>query len=188
MVRDVPALLDHLQIDKTHLAGYSLGGFISLKACILYPERITRAVLLASGWVKPEDKTLFHNLDQWANDFLKDAPYQSVLTVLGDATGLPNRFETWVEYQFVHRMNDRHALHAVVKSLHTLAINPSELAQLVTPLRLIIGETDPLLDSAQTLAEQFDRIDFHVLKKSGHTGLACRKKAATLLIEWLASE
>jgi pimeloyl-ACP methyl ester carboxylesterase len=188
MVRDVPALLDHLQIDKTHLAGYSLGGFISLKACTLYPERISRAVILASGWVKPEDETLFHNLDQWANDFLKDTPYQSVLTVLGDATGLPNRFETWVEYQFIHRMNDRHALHAVVKSLHTLAINPSELAQLVTPLRLIIGETDPLLDSAQTLAEQFDRIDFHVLKKSGHTGLACRKKAATLLIEWLASE
>ena len=186
LIRDVPALLDHLQIDKTLLAGYSMGGFITLKACILYPQRISRAVLLASGWVEPEDTILFQNLDQWANDFLSGAPYKSVLTVLGDATGLPNPFETWVEHQFIRGLNNKHAMHAVVKSMRALAVTRAELAQLTTPLRLIVGETDPLLGAAQKLAEQIDHVDYHVLKKSGHTGLACRKKAEALLGEWLA--
>lgn len=184
LVRDIPALLDHLQIDKTHLAGYSLGGFITLKACALYPQRLTRAVLLASGWVEPEDSRLFDNLDQWANNVLKQAPYRSVLTVAGDANGQPNRFETWVEYQFVRRLNDRHTLHAIVKSLRALAVTPTELAQITTPLRLIIGATDPMLGTARKLAEQLDSVDYHVLKNTGHTGLACTKKALALLDDW----
>ncbi|MEE9493146.1 MAG: alpha/beta hydrolase [Gammaproteobacteria bacterium] len=186
LAQDVPALLDHLGIEKTHLAGYSLGGFIALKTCILYPQRIDRAVLLASGWVDSADALLFKNLEQWADNFLQHAPYRSVLTVFDDAIGLPNRFETWVEYQFVQRMNNRHVLHAVVKSLSELAVSRAELAQLTIPLRLIVGAEDPLLGAARKLLEQNDSVDFHVLEKSDHVRLACRKKAVTLIEEWCA--
>lgn len=186
MVQDVAALLDHLQVDKFHLAGYSLGGFISLKVCALYPQRVARAALLASGWVDPADAVLFKNLDQWADDFLNGAPYRSILTVFGDTGGLPNHLETWVEYQFVRKLNDRRTLYALAKSLHALAVDHAELARLTTPLCLIIGENDPLLGAAQKLQQQIGSMDFHILERSGHTGLGCRKKAVKLLGEWFA--
>lgn len=186
LVKDVPALLDHLQIEKTHLAGYSLGGFIALKTCALYPERIARAALLASGWVEPDDSNLFHNLDQWANEYLSGTPYRSILTVAGDTKGRPNCLETWVEHLFFHYLNDRRGLYAVVKSLRELSVNQAELTRLTIPFCLIIGASDPWFGAARRLAEQVDSVAFHSLEKTGHTRLACRKKARALLDAWFA--
>jgi pimeloyl-ACP methyl ester carboxylesterase len=45
-VRD---LLDHLGIDAVTLVGHSLGGGIALQFAYLFPERVTRLVLVSSG-------------------------------------------------------------------------------------------------------------------------------------------
>lgn len=45
MVEDVRRLLDHLQIKKAHIVGYSLGGTIALKFLTIYPERCLSVVL-----------------------------------------------------------------------------------------------------------------------------------------------
>jgi len=42
MAEDLLALMDALGLRSVHLAGYSFGGLIALKAAILYPERIKR--------------------------------------------------------------------------------------------------------------------------------------------------
>ena len=39
MVHDVARLMDHLGIERAHVAGYSLGGFVALKFASVYPER-----------------------------------------------------------------------------------------------------------------------------------------------------
>lgn len=40
MVDDVIALLNHLDIRKVHLVGYSMGGMIAMKTAVLHPERV----------------------------------------------------------------------------------------------------------------------------------------------------
>ena len=45
MVEDVCRLLDHLQIKKAHIIGYSLGGSIALKLLTSHPEHCSSAVL-----------------------------------------------------------------------------------------------------------------------------------------------
>ena len=43
MVNDVIRLMDHLEIEKAHVVGYSMGGFITLKLITMYPDRIISA-------------------------------------------------------------------------------------------------------------------------------------------------
>ncbi len=42
---DVLGLLDHLNIDKVHFCGLSLGGMVGMQLCIEAPQRVRRAVL-----------------------------------------------------------------------------------------------------------------------------------------------
>src|SRR5450759_5246801 len=45
-------LLDRLGIDRVTLVGHSLGGGIALQFCYLFPERVERLVLVASGGLR----------------------------------------------------------------------------------------------------------------------------------------
>ena len=42
-------LIDHLGIERVTLVGHSLGGGIAMQFCYLFPERVERLVLVASG-------------------------------------------------------------------------------------------------------------------------------------------
>lgn len=53
MVNDVTRLMDHLGVEKAHVAGYSMGGFIALEVAIRHPERVRSVALCASGWKDP---------------------------------------------------------------------------------------------------------------------------------------
>ena len=55
MVEDVIRLLDHLQIEKVHIVGYSMGGFITEKLVVTHPERVVCAVVGGAGWSRAED-------------------------------------------------------------------------------------------------------------------------------------
>jgi pimeloyl-ACP methyl ester carboxylesterase len=49
LVEDLRALLDHLEIDKAHVAGLSMGGSVTLHFALKYPERCLSAVVAGAG-------------------------------------------------------------------------------------------------------------------------------------------
>ncbi|MBB5032424.1 alpha/beta fold hydrolase [Prosthecobacter vanneervenii] len=51
MAEDVVALLDHLDIRRAHIVGYSMGGMIALKTAVLHPERVQGLLLCGMGWL-----------------------------------------------------------------------------------------------------------------------------------------
>lgn len=53
MVQDAINLLDHLELDKVHVAGYSMGGMITLKLLAMAPERVKSAAVCGMGWYRP---------------------------------------------------------------------------------------------------------------------------------------
>ena len=61
LVDDVVRLLDHLGIEKAHVAGYSMGGFITLKAITRHPGRFHSGIICAAGWgiLDDENRALF---------------------------------------------------------------------------------------------------------------------------------
>jgi pimeloyl-ACP methyl ester carboxylesterase len=52
MVDDVVALLDHLNIKKAHIVGYSMGGMIAMKLMATHPDRVLSAVVGGMGWME----------------------------------------------------------------------------------------------------------------------------------------
>jgi 3-oxoadipate enol-lactonase len=66
---DLLALLDHLGIDRAVLAGMSQGGFLSLRAALLAPERVRALVLLdtQAGVDDPDTLAAYRQmLETWA--------------------------------------------------------------------------------------------------------------------------
>jgi pimeloyl-ACP methyl ester carboxylesterase len=52
MVEDVVALLDHLQIKKAHIVGYSMGGMVAAKLMARHPDRVLSGILGGMGWLR----------------------------------------------------------------------------------------------------------------------------------------
>jgi len=48
MASDIAGLLDHLGIEKTHIAGHSMGGYVALAFARLYPQRVSGLGLVST--------------------------------------------------------------------------------------------------------------------------------------------
>jgi pimeloyl-ACP methyl ester carboxylesterase len=55
MVEDVVRLMDHLDIKKADIVGYSMGGAITMKLMVLHPERVRSAVVGGMGWMRSDN-------------------------------------------------------------------------------------------------------------------------------------
>jgi pimeloyl-ACP methyl ester carboxylesterase len=53
MADDIAALIDHLELDRPDIVGYSLGGGVALHTAARYPDKVGRLVT-ASAYVRPE--------------------------------------------------------------------------------------------------------------------------------------
>src|ERR1051326_9280104 len=59
-VGDIRGVLDHLQIEKAHVVGLSMGGYAALHFGLLYPERALSLVVAGAGdGSKPEEREAF---------------------------------------------------------------------------------------------------------------------------------
>ncbi len=79
MVDDVVRLMDHLDIDTAHIAGYSMGGMITMKMLCMYPERLRSATICGMGWMNADDETA-----RKISAKLKVDPYADSINQFGD--------------------------------------------------------------------------------------------------------
>jgi 3-oxoadipate enol-lactonase len=70
---DALGLLDHLGIDRAVLAGMSQGGFVSLRAALLAPERV-RALVLIDSQAGQEDPAIAPAYEQLEQTWLEQGP------------------------------------------------------------------------------------------------------------------
>ncbi len=94
---DVLGLLDHLGVEQAVLAGMSQGGFVSMRAALLAPERVRALVLIDSqaGQEDPAVAPAYEQLEQtWLE--LGPAPVQDIVAsiILGPADG-PVDYAPW---------------------------------------------------------------------------------------------
>ena len=58
-VKDLQGVLDHLEIDRAHIVGLSMGGFSTLIFGLRHPERARSLVLAGCGYGSNTDRTAF---------------------------------------------------------------------------------------------------------------------------------
>lgn len=70
MAADMQSLIETLDLPAVHLAGYSFGALVALKAALDYPQRIRRLVLIEGP--DPADKRMLEGIAQYNKDMLLD--------------------------------------------------------------------------------------------------------------------
>src|SRR5207248_908744 len=95
--RDCLGLLDHLEIDGAVLGGMSQGGFLSMRAALLAPDRVRALVLIdtQSGVEDPERLPAYRQMQQtWLEAGPVDELVQAIAQlIIGD----PVLSEPWIE-------------------------------------------------------------------------------------------
>lgn len=69
MSNDLSDLLDHLNLNRVHLAGYSFGGLIALKMAARFPEKVKKLAIIEAP--DPSDDKTRDIIDDYSREFLK---------------------------------------------------------------------------------------------------------------------
>lgn len=149
--RDLLALLDHLGVERAVLGGMSQGGFLSLRAALLAPERVRALVLLDSqaGPEDPEVVPLYAGMAQaWAAGGADPATLDFVAaTILGPADHAPWK-AVW----------EQMPAHRAAQVLHPLLEREDltdRLGEITCPALVVHGSADAAIpvSKAQAMAD-----------------------------------
>jgi pimeloyl-ACP methyl ester carboxylesterase len=82
MADDIAALIDHLELDRPDVVGYSLGGGVAFQVAVRHPDKVGKLVL-ASVYFRSSDlhdelKALQGQVNASAAEFMKDTPMYQV--------------------------------------------------------------------------------------------------------------
>jgi len=175
MVNDVVRLLNHLEIERAHLVGFSMGAEIALKMAARYPARVRSAVLAGSGW---SDDSIYEGWRLITESFEQGKGLRGYF----DWTTPPGQIRTAEEIEAFERWNqallaenDAQALAALCRNyakLEELRVTEEEVRALQVPILGIAGEHDPerpMLERMRGVAPDFMLV---VLEGLGHGGAA----------------
>lgn len=94
--RDCLGLLDHLGIDRAVLGGMSQGGFASMRAALLAPERV-RALILIDTQAGPEDPERLPAYRQMQQTWLQVGPVDDLVALVANLIiGDSELNQTWI--------------------------------------------------------------------------------------------
>ena len=147
MADDIARLMDHLKIEKAHLVGYSMGGFIGLSFAGKYPERLLSLTQGGSGWYPKGEYP----------DLVKTVPASlKAGTGLEPIVRFMERKDAWFLEQripvinfFLCTINDEVAMGHCFEELETLEGTEEQLRNNKVPSLTIMGTDDPLRKSAE---------------------------------------
>lgn len=168
MVQDIVRLLDHLEIDKAHIVGYSMGGFITNKLLSQHPERFLTATLGGAGWSKEGDgaSELMEPLAQSLEEGNGITPLIIALTPPGRPQPTDNELN--LINQMVMATNDPKALAAAIRGMQNLRVPQEKLEANEVPTLALIGEVDPLKVGVDALQEVMPNLQVVVIDKADH--------------------
>ena len=165
---DLLGLMDHLDIERAALVGHSQGGFLSLRAALLAPERVTALVLIDTAGVSWPADALTQM--QGISDGFRTGGPDAVATVLLDMLlGDPDIHEDWLR-SWYQQPNDRLAdAVTVLMGVDDIADRLGEISQ---PALVVHGEADvPVpLQVGRMLRDALPQAkDLIVVPGAGHT-------------------
>jgi len=171
MVEDVARLLDHLQIRRAHIVGYSMGGAITGAFVVKHPDRVLTAVFGGStprmAWTVENERDtneLAESLEQgngmrplalrlWPVDEPK--PSDEVLNQRARAS---------------LGRNDALALAAVQRGNKAQVVTPANVRALTIPMLAVIGGVDPIKEGVDAFSKLKPELKVVVIEGASHGG------------------
>lgn len=166
MADDLASLMDHLGIEKTALAGHSMGGYVALAFAKKYPHRVNGLGLVSSQAAAdaPEGKERRYKT-------AADVAEKGVCVVVDAMT--PKLSADVRVQEFVRGVIERQSRQAVIGALKAMAVREDTMPILSSfnfPLVLIHGDADQLIpfERAKEIKSANPSTRLLELKGAGH--------------------
>jgi pimeloyl-ACP methyl ester carboxylesterase len=190
MARDVVRLLDHLKIQRAHVAGYSLGAFIAGRLATMHPERLIGVIYIAG--LPLRDLTF---MEPFARDSIteleSDLPFKSLVVALQPPGAKPpSEDEMRKAMAPLVAANDVKAFAALWRGYKTLAVSDEQLTAVRAPSIVIVGSEDNNALGVPDLNRLHPRIRTVVVPGAQHggpDGVMRRPEFMATLREFLAA-
>jgi pimeloyl-ACP methyl ester carboxylesterase len=166
MAGDVVRLLDHLAIEKAHLVGYSMGGFITLKLVTMHPERFLSATLGGAGWRPPGEDSGVTGLAESLESGNGIAPLMEALRPAGQPK--PSAEQIKMVNDMLMATNDPLALAAAIRGMAGLQVPEGAALAIEVPMLAVVGELDPLRAGVDKLHALLPGLEVVVLPGKDH--------------------
>ncbi|TKD69166.1 2-succinyl-6-hydroxy-2,4-cyclohexadiene-1-carboxylate synthase [Pseudalkalibacillus hwajinpoensis] len=178
MSRYLKVLLDHLNVDKIHLLGYSMGGRIALAFAIQYPSMIKSLILESSspGLLTLEERGERVRKDHALANRIKErgisefVQFWETIPLFAAQKNLPESVQ--IEIREQRLQNSEIGLANSLIGMGTGAQPPywDELEHLEFPVLLMTGELDQKFVSiAKRMKKSLPQADFVQINNIGHT-------------------
>ncbi len=163
---DIVRLMNHLDIEKAHVGGHSLGGMISFKALSRYPDRFQSAVISGFGWAEPEERLPV--AQALAKALKEGGGFDVLLETLRPGGKEPDWMTVTVANAVVGYMNDEAALAALADSMGALAVPESYVRVNEVPVLFIIGSLDPLVADVRRAEGVMQHHETRIIEGADH--------------------
>jgi pimeloyl-ACP methyl ester carboxylesterase len=175
MAADAVGLLKALGIEKAHVAGLSMGGFISQEIALSYPSMVNRLILIATGMGGPRSLLLGKPFWDKVTVAIKGLPpqqiYRTDLTLMA-APGFAEKHPDILDQAVQLRMKNPQPLHGFVRQyVACSAFDINERAQNISqPTLIILGKDDPLfpIPLAEDYSKKLPKAKMIVYENCGH--------------------
>lgn len=175
MASDVVHLMDHLEIKKAHVVGYSLGGVMIEYLLVHHPDRLITATIGGMGWMKAGNGLAGLGLELIAISLESGkgiGPLTEQLQPAGKA--VTDKDIAGIRQSMLS--NDQKALAACIRAVSALAVTEEQLKFNKVPTLAIVGETDPLKVGVDDLKKVIPNLKVEVIKGADHGGALASPK------------
>lgn len=187
----IVALMDQMGVEKFHVAGNSMGGFITATLAVNYPNRVLSATAIdPAGVMPPVASKMDKMIAAGQNPFeVQDRAQFDAFYAMTMAK--PPYMPKFVLDGLSKTYQDRREeLAAIYRGFHRKDMLDNRLAEIKVPFFLMWGKQDELLDVSSVAVWQagVPNIKVHVFEDLGHMPmLEAPKQSALLLDEFLKS-
>ncbi len=168
MVEDVIRLMDHLKLERAHIVGYSMGGFMTGYLVSKYPDRVITATMGGAGWSHPDDPSLDF-IDDLAESLDAGKGIGPLIDRLTPADRpAPTAEQKAAINQMLMLTNDPKALAACIRGMKGLAVPEECLKANQVPVLAIIGDKDPLKEGVDQMEARMANLTVSVIDGADH--------------------
>jgi 2-succinyl-6-hydroxy-2,4-cyclohexadiene-1-carboxylate synthase len=195
-VEDLLALFDRLEIERTALLGYSLGGRVALQLTVAAPDRIDALVLESAspGIADPAERAARVNADEALAQFIENQGLEAFVDRWESLPLFASQRRLPTDAQQRHRVqrlkNNPLGLANSLRGMGAGAMDPvwGHLGQLTMPAILIAGEFDAkYVDLASEMQQQMPNARTMIVPDAGHTvHLEAPELFDRTVVSWLA--
>ncbi|MGR9046950.1 MAG: alpha/beta fold hydrolase [Gammaproteobacteria bacterium] len=172
LVDDVVAVLDHEKVESAIWMGLSIGGFLSLRAALIHPERVSALVLIDTdaGPESPWNRLKYTAMKGWLKAFGPRFIVPVVMPIMFGKTTLRSRTELCTQY-YQRILNVRiKSTCAGIDAITRRDDCVARLSDISVPTLVVVGEEDkPLpLWKSRRIVDGIHGAEFVRIPEAGH--------------------